>query len=120
VRITGITFVGTRTGVRPAMTEFLREVLRLSPSESTAGMDADGFDLPDGSTFAVAAAIAPDEQERTVGFSVDDVHEARRALETAGVWVDEEVSENDRFLYLHFRAPDGRLYELVQERVKDA
>jgi catechol 2,3-dioxygenase-like lactoylglutathione lyase family enzyme len=118
VRITGITFVGTRTGVRPAMTEFLRDVLRLSPSEPTVGMDADVFDLPDGSSFAVAAAMAPDEQERTVGFSVADVHEARRALETAGVWVDEEVTENDRYLYLHFRAPDGRLYELVEERVK--
>lgn len=118
MRITGITFVGTSTGVRPAMTEFVRDVLLLAPSAPTAGMDADVFDLPDGSSFAVAAAIPPDEQERTVGFSVDDVHEARRALETAGVWVDDEVSENDRYLYLHFRAPDGRLYELVEARVK--
>ena len=38
--------------------------------------------------------------------------------EATGVWVDEEVAENDRYLYLHFRAPDGRLYELVEERVK--
>jgi glyoxylase I family protein len=98
------------------MTEFLREVLRLPLSDATVGMDADVFVLPDGSSFAVAEADAPDEEERTVGFSVDDLHEARRALETAGVWVDDEVSENDRYRYLHFRGPDGRLYELVEER----
>ena len=116
MRITGITFVGTRTGVRPAMSDFLRDVLHLSPSGPTLGMDADVFDLPDGSSFAVASADPPDEQERTVGFSVDDIDAAREALEAAGVWVDDEVSENDRFRYLHFRAPDGRLYELVEER----
>jgi len=116
MRVTGITFVGTRTGARPAMSDFLRDVLGLSHSEPTAGMDADVFDLPDGSSFAVASVISPDEPERTVGFSVDDIDSARSALEAAGVWVDDEVSENERFLYLHFRAPDGRLYELVQER----
>ncbi len=116
MRITGITFVGTRTGARPAMTALLRDVLGLSPSEPVAGMDADVFDLPDGSSFAVADADPPDEQERTVGFSVDDLDAAKVALETSGVWVDTEVSSNDRFRYLHFRGPDGRLYELVEGR----
>jgi catechol 2,3-dioxygenase-like lactoylglutathione lyase family enzyme len=116
MRITGITFVGTRTDARPAMAEFLRDVLGLSPAEPAAGMDADVFDLPDGSSFAVAPGVAPDGDDRTVGFSVADIDEARTALEAAGVWVDPEIAVNERFRYLHFRAPDGHLYELVEER----
>jgi hypothetical protein len=28
----------------------------------------------------------------------------------------DEVAENARYRYMHFRAPDGQLYELVEER----
>ena len=28
----------------------------------------------------------------------------------------DEVATNERFRYMHFRAPDGRLYELVEVR----
>ena len=34
---------------------------------------------------------------------------------TAGIETD-GISKNDRYRYTHFRAPDGRLYELVEER----
>jgi catechol 2,3-dioxygenase-like lactoylglutathione lyase family enzyme len=115
MRITGITFVGTRTDARPAMAEFLRDVLRLTPAPPTEGMDAEVFGLPDGSSFAVTSGVPPDEDDRTLGFSVDGIEEARQALEAAGVWTDDEVAVNDRFRYLHFRAPDGQLYELVEE-----
>lgn len=116
MRINGITFVGTRTDARPAMAAFVRDVLGLAPGEPAAGMDADVFDLPDGSSFAVAPGVPPDEEDRTVGFSVDDIDEARAALDAAGLWVDDEIAVNERFRYLHFRAPDGHLYELVEER----
>jgi catechol 2,3-dioxygenase-like lactoylglutathione lyase family enzyme len=114
--ITGISFVGTRTTAHPAMRQLLRDVLGLSLAEPTAGMDADVFDLPDGSSFAVAAVTPSDEQERTVGFSVEDLDRAHRALQDAGVSVDAEITTNDRYRYVHFRAPDGHLYELVEER----
>ena len=116
MRITGITFVGTRTDARPAMADFLREVLGLSPAAPTPGMDADVFDLPDGSSFAVAPGVPPGEDDRTVGFSVDDLDAARAALDAAGIWTDDEISVNDRFRYLHFRGPDGQLYELIEGR----
>jgi glyoxylase I family protein len=116
MKINGITFVGTRTDARPAMAEFVREVLGLSPAQPAGGMDADVFDLPDGSSFAVAPGVPPDEEDRTVGFAVADIEEARRDLDAAGVWVDDEIAVNERYRYLHFRAPDGHLYELVEER----
>ena len=117
MRITGITFVGTRTDERPAMTRFMREVLGLTSAPAVDGMDADLFSMPDGSSFAVTPGVAPTEDDRTVGFLVDDLDDARRELLQSGVEVDDEISSNDRFRYLHFRAPDGHLYELIERRV---
>ena len=98
------------------MSRFVREVLGLAAAPEVDGMDADLFVMPDGSSFAVTPGVAPTEDDRTVGFLVDDLDDARRVLLTAGVEVDEEISTNARFRYLHFRAPDGHLYELLEER----
>ena len=112
MRVTGLMFVGTRTDARAEMTDFVRTVLGLAPAH-VSGLDADLFELPDGSSFAVAEAEdAPGE--RTVGFSVDDLEAATDELRAAGVDVDDEIAANERFRYVHFRAPDGRLYELVE------
>jgi hypothetical protein len=37
-------------------------------------------------------------------------------LRAAGVEVDQEISSNARERYVHFRAPDEQLYELVERR----
>jgi glyoxylase I family protein len=96
------------------MTRFVRDVLGLEPA-SQSEVDADVFDLSDGSTFMVASA-APAEDERTVGFSVEDLDAAIVELRAAGVEVDDAIAANERFRYVHFRAPDRRLYELVEVR----
>lgn len=116
MRITGITFVGTRTDERAAMTRFVREVLGLTSAPPVDGMDADLFSMPDGSSLAVTPGVASTEDDRTIGFLVDDLDEARGVLVASGVEVDEEISTNAQFRYLHFRAPDGHLYELLEER----
>ena len=71
--------------------------------------------MPDGSSFAVTSPDAPNDTERTVGFLVTDIEQAARELRAAGVETDGEVSLSARQRYLHFRAPDGHLYELVEE-----
>jgi glyoxylase I family protein len=73
------------------------------------------FELPDGSTFAVAGPRELGETSRTIGFLVADLDEAAAALQAANVELD-DAAENERFRYAHFRAPDGRLYELVERR----
>ncbi|SRR6266540_3630196 len=110
----GITFVGTRTTARTAMAEFVRDVLGLAPAR-VDGMDAEVFALPDGSSFAVTSEDGDEGAERTVGFLVDDVERAATELRAAGIAMDDEVSSSARQRYIHFRAPDGRLYELVEE-----
>jgi catechol 2,3-dioxygenase-like lactoylglutathione lyase family enzyme len=115
VNVLGLVFAGTRTGRADAMTRFTTDVLGL-PSRTVAGSDAAFHDLPDGSVFAVqpvAAAAAVDAEERTVGFLVDDVRSAAQELHAAGV-VTDEIAAAGGFAYTHFRAPDGRLYELVE------
>ena len=76
-------------------------------------MDADVFELPDGSQFAVADADGMGA-ERTIGFEVEDVNDAVEELRAAGIETDDEISINERWRYVHFRAPDGQLYELVE------
>ncbi len=109
----GITFVGTRTAARTAMVVFVRDVLGLVPARID-GMDADVFALPDGSSFAVTSQDEAAGGGRTVGFLVDDVERATTELRAAGIATDDEISSSARQRYIHFRAPDGQLYELVE------
>jgi catechol 2,3-dioxygenase-like lactoylglutathione lyase family enzyme len=114
VRVLGLTFAGSATERRAEMARFAREVLGLPPVP-THGVEADMFALPDGTRFAVTGPRGAGETSRTIGFLVADLDDAVAELRQAGVAV-EEPAENDRHRYVHFHAPDGKLYELVEER----
>ena len=94
------------------MSAFARDVLGLAPR---GGDGAAFFDLPDGSSFAVQPPEDLEPAERTVGFLVADLDTAVAELHAAGVATD-AVTQTGGRRYVHFRAPDGRLYELVQDR----
>jgi catechol 2,3-dioxygenase-like lactoylglutathione lyase family enzyme len=114
MRILGLVFAGSATHRRPEMTRFATDVLGLQPV-TTAGVDADMFALPDGSRFAIAGPRALGETSRSVGFLVDALADALDELRAAGIDVG-EPAENDTHRYAHFRAPDGKRYELVEPR----
>jgi catechol 2,3-dioxygenase-like lactoylglutathione lyase family enzyme len=114
VEILGLVFAGSATDRRPEMARFVTEVLGLEPAP-TGGVSADMFALPDGSFFAVAGPREMGDTSRTIGFLVADLAGGAAELRAASVEVD-EPAENDRQRYVHFRAPDGKLYELVEER----
>jgi glyoxylase I family protein len=114
VEILGLVFAGSATERRPEMARFVADVLGLEPAP-TGGVSADMFALPDGAFFAVAGPREMGETSRTIGFLVADLGPAVEELRAAGVEVDEPAA-NDRHRYVHFRAPDGKLYELVEER----
>lgn len=115
MKIHGIVFAGSGTAARPQMAAFVRDVLGLTPAH-VAGVEADLFDLPDGSSFAVASPQGMGATDRSLGFLVDDIETAMRELSAAGAEVDDEISGNARERYVHFRAPDGQVYELVERR----
>lgn len=114
MRILGLCFAGSATDERGAMARFVRDVMGLEQAQ-VDGVEADWFDLPDGSAFAVASPRGMGDTSRTIGFLVDDVEAALAELRAAGVEVDDEVSSNALTRYAHFVAPDGRLYELVEK-----
>jgi catechol 2,3-dioxygenase-like lactoylglutathione lyase family enzyme len=114
MEVLGLVFAGSATDRRPEMAAFVGDVLGLR-SAPVGGVSADMFGLPDGSFFAVAGPREMGETSRTIGFLVADLEAAVAELRAAGVEVD-EPAENDRHRYVHFRAPDGKLYELVKER----
>jgi catechol 2,3-dioxygenase-like lactoylglutathione lyase family enzyme len=51
-------------------------------------------------------------------FEVDDVHAARAELEAAGITIIGDIGRDSRWEWIHFRAPDGNLYELASRRVE--
>ena len=114
MEILGLVFAGSATERRPEMAAFARDVLGLEAAP-LAGAGADMFALPDGAFFAVAGPRDLGDTSRTIGFLVADLDAAVAELRAAGVEVDEPAA-NERHRYVHFRAPDGKLYELVQER----
>lgn len=94
------------------MTEFVTEVLGASRHQ-VEGVEADLFKLPDGSSFAVASPGGMGDTARSLGFLVANLDEAVAELVAAGVATDDPASsETER--YVHFTAPDGQLYELVE------
>lgn len=114
MRILGLVFAGTSTPHRSQMAEFLGDTLSLQRVQ-VDGVEADLFALPDGSTFAVASPGGMGDTPRSIGFLVEDLEAAAAHLREAGIAVG-PISENERERYLHFRAPDRELYELVERR----
>ncbi len=115
MRIRGIGFVGSVTPAHEETGRFFRDVLGLTPT-TVAGVGASLFEAANGDVVAVGSPLEGDESaERTIGFLVDDLDGAVSELWAAGVETD-GISENARWRYTHFRAPDGKLYELVEER----
>lgn len=117
MEIRGIGFVGSHTNAHAEMSTFLRDVLGLVPI-AVDGVGADLFAASNGDVLAVAPPYEDgDAAERSVGLIVADLDGAIAELGAAGVETD-GVSENARWRYTHFRMPDGKLYELVEERTE--
>jgi hypothetical protein len=120
MRILGLIFAGTSTDHRAQMVSFVAETLALPRARTASTPAADGtaadlFELPDGSTFAVASPGGMGHTSRSIGFLVDDLDAAAANLRAAGIVVG-PIGENERTRYLHFRAPDRELYELVERK----
>ena len=116
MEILGLVFAGSATDRWAAMTTFVEGTLGLRRADGYDG-DAAMFELDDGARFAVHDERDPDVPgtSRTIGFLVADLDVAVAELVAAGIEVD-EPAENDLHRYVHFIAPDGELYELVQDR----
>lgn len=73
---------------------------------------------PDGSTvevFGPTSTYNPHLTHPVAGFQVSDLDQALTDLHAAGVEVVLPVQHGATGAWLHFRAPDGFVYELSEE-----
>jgi glyoxylase I family protein len=114
MEIRGIGFVGSHTPAHAETSSFLQEVLGLRPV-AVEGVGAELFAAANGDVLGVAPPEDEGAAECTIGLLVPDLGVAVAELHAAGVETD-GIAKNARWRYTHFRAPDGKLYELVEER----
>jgi catechol 2,3-dioxygenase-like lactoylglutathione lyase family enzyme len=116
VRVLALTWVGTRTTEYAATVAFFTDVLGLSVHSSET--DFTVLEVPDGSTVEVFGPASRYNHHLThpvAGFRVSDLEGAVEELRAAGADVVLPIQGTDAHAWMHFRAPDGFVYELSQD-----
>jgi catechol 2,3-dioxygenase-like lactoylglutathione lyase family enzyme len=114
MKVRKLGWLGIRTAEYEQTVAFFRDVLGLRVR--CAEPDFAMFQLPDGAKVEV---FGPESQHNrhfdgpVVGFLVDDVGAGAVQLAAAGTEVYPVLREG-RDAWVHFRAPDGHLYELTE------
>ena len=117
MRIRRLGWIGTRTEAAVQTVGFFNDVLGLEMEKR----DEDFWvgRLPEGGVVEVFGPASPHNRHFTtgpvVGFVVDDVDAGAVALRDAGAEVFGPYRAEDGGAWVHFRAPDGRIYELTQD-----
>jgi hypothetical protein len=114
MEVQGLVFAGVATADNRGVARYFADVLGLE-------VEADGevrrLVFPDGTSLAL---VPPDYVEppsdTVLGFLVDDVEAATTELASRGIDPDGELLVGYGFRYRHFRAPDGRRFELLDRR----
>jgi catechol 2,3-dioxygenase-like lactoylglutathione lyase family enzyme len=117
MRVLALVWVGTRTAEFGATTAFFRDVLGLGVHSSAP--DFEVLEVPDGSTVEVFGPGSEWNRHLThpvAGFLVDDLAGAVDELLAAGTEIVLPVQDGGDRAWMHFRAPDGFVYELVEDR----
>jgi catechol 2,3-dioxygenase-like lactoylglutathione lyase family enzyme len=118
MEVRNVRWVGVPAQNYNAMVAFARDVLglRVNFTEPTTVE----FSTTEGDEFQIMApgdAYYDFFSEHAHGpvplFEVDDVRRARQELVRAGIEVIGPAGRDSRWEWIHFRAPDGNLYELA-------
>jgi catechol 2,3-dioxygenase-like lactoylglutathione lyase family enzyme len=124
MEVRNIRWVGVPARNYDAMAGFPRQVLALrvnfSEPATTEFSTAEGDEIQ---VMAPGDAYYDSFTGHPAGpvplFEVDDAHNARRESEEAGIEVIGATGRDSRREWIHFRTPDGNLYELAS-RLRDA
>ena len=115
MQVEGLIFAGVGTADPDGVARFFADALGAVVEE--AG-DVRRLVFPNGSSLAL---VPPDYVEppsdTLLGFLVDDVEAATAELACKGIEPDGELNSGDGFRYRHFRAPDGRRFELLDRKL---
>jgi catechol 2,3-dioxygenase-like lactoylglutathione lyase family enzyme len=115
MEIKAIHWLGVRTDRHEELIDFFHGVLGLRRAFEEGAMT--GFRAKNGDTIEV---FSFDDEEHTffttgpvAGFLVEDVPAARDELLAAGVELLGDVRSDAGWVWQHFRAPDGNVYEIT-------
>jgi predicted enzyme related to lactoylglutathione lyase len=107
-------FAGVATADPDGVARFFADALGVEMEEHG---DVHRLVFPNGSSLAL---VPPDYVEppsdTLLGFLVDDVEAATAELAAKGIEPDGELNAGYGFRYRHFRAPDGRRFELLDRK----
>jgi|tagenome__1003787_1003787.scaffolds.fasta_scaffold20872896_2 catechol 2,3-dioxygenase-like lactoylglutathione lyase family enzyme len=117
MRVLSLVWVGTRTSEYTATLAFFKDVLGLGVHSSET--DFAVLKVPDGSTVEIFGPASQYNQHLThpvAGFLVSNLDDAVAELQAAAVEIVLPVQGGETRSWVHFRAPDGFVYELVEDR----
>lgn len=112
-----LVWMGIKTDTFQEMEQFLQNVMGLQPVHQA--QDFAVFQLPNKDKVEVFGPQGPNQHfapdSIVCGFLVEDIHQASQELVQAGIELigplrEDEINGN---AWQHFRAPDGKLYELT-------
>ena len=121
MKVRGIVWMGVQTERFDEMRSFMETLFGAPPPVTEPGFAL--WDLPTGDLVEIF------EQGRkptfgagpVVGFLVDDLDASRADLEAAGAEIVSSYGPNeDGYEAIHFRAPDGNIYEIVRDPAREA
>jgi catechol 2,3-dioxygenase-like lactoylglutathione lyase family enzyme len=117
MRVLSLAWVGTRTTEYTATLKFFKHVLGLGVHSSET--DFAVLNVPDGSTVEIFGPASQYNQHLThpvAGFLVSNLDDAAAELRAAGIEIVLPAQGGETRSWMHFRAPDGFIYELVEDR----
>jgi glyoxalase/bleomycin resistance protein/dioxygenase superfamily protein len=114
MNVQGLVFAGVATADNAGLAQYFADLLGV---EAEAEGEVRRLVFPDGTSLAL---VPPDYVEppsdTILGFLVDDVEAATSELAERGIDADGDLRVGHGFRYRHFRAPDGRVFELLDRR----
>ena len=114
MKVEGLVFAGVATADNGNVAAFLADVLGVEVE--TTG-DVHRLVFPNGSSLALVPTDYVEPPSDTIlGFLVDDLEAAAVELAAKGIEPDGELASGWGLRYQHFRAPDGRRFELLDRK----
>jgi catechol 2,3-dioxygenase-like lactoylglutathione lyase family enzyme len=118
VEVRNIRWLGIPTDRYDEMVAFFRDVLQLKTNfEEPTTIELETTEGDEVQVFAPGDRYYDFFKQHATGpvalFEVDDVHGARAELDAAGIEIVGTLGRDSTWEWIHFRAPDGNLYELA-------